>query len=133
MKRKFYLVFWTFVLILALTACKSKSTATVIEYSSKAIGIGSQAVSRIDEYLDGKTDDVTTREKLDKLYADLEEIDKVDIDEKYKGDDFITTDILLSSSSILNYSITDSADNYNSILEHRNNLAERVGKESRDK
>lgn len=132
MKKNFYPIFFTFILILALTACKAKSTATVIEYSSKANSIGSQAISLIDDYLDGKTDHETTLTKLDRLYSDMKDIDKVDIDEKYLGDDFITTDILMANTSILQYSLTDTDDNYNSILEHRNSIAERVGKELRD-
>lgn len=115
------------VLVIALSGCSGSTKA-----SDKAISIGKQAVSVVDDYLDGKLTYDEADEKLDGLKSDMQYVDDLPQDDEHKAADFgISTDITLISHDLLIDNVDNTSESYDELVDRRNALAEEVGEKKR--
>lgn len=118
------LPFWlAAIMVLALTGCGG------IDASNKAVSIGKQALTAVDEYLDGESEYFNVKDRLDECYDELEYADDLPIDEK--ADWYIRVDILNMSAYLNSDHYDGNAETYDKLIESRNSLAEDLGEKTR--
>ena len=126
MKKQKYRISFTLSLLffcLLFSSCKKENGA-----SEKAISNGKAVIEIADDYLDKEIDAGVAREKIQAIYEDMSYVETMDKnDENYSADFYISTDILLIDSSILNDSIKTNAERYDAIVDARNSLADKTG------
>jgi len=111
-------LFITVVMIFA--ACTSSRYANASERNRN---IATQALNITDEFLDSE---VSARDAYNRVDA-LADIDR----DGDRANGSIATDILLLRSALLNSSISDTNENWDTVLERRNRIAEGLGLSAR--
>lgn len=128
MKRSFFSgILVILALAIILSGCSGGTKA-----SNKAVSVGKQAVSVADDYLDGKLTYDEADEKLDELSDEMDYVDDMKQGDKNKAADFsIQANIVRLSSGIFNDSISGTDETYDSVVDTRNSLADKVGEKKR--
>ena len=119
--KKILLFIFGIIITLTLLSCNNHKS----ELKKESISAAQRAIDLADEYLDFKIEGEDANRELSNMYYRLNSRKEVSHEDK-----MVTTDILLLDSSILND--TFSHNRYDSILKHRNSLAERIGEEIRE-
>lgn len=116
-----------FVFTIGLFGCSEKTNA-----SDKALSVGKQAISIVDEYLDGTATYEEAYEKLSELQEEMDYVDDMDRENEHRVDDFlISSDLIMLSHRLLMDYYDGTDETYNDIIEQRNDLAEEIGESKR--
>lgn len=128
MKRLILLVLAIVVFATVLSGCGGSK----VKCSAKAISVGKQAISVVDDYLDGNISYYTADSKLDELYDDMEYANDLPYDDEYRTADlFVRWDISLCESDLVLDWVKCTSESYNNLIDSRNKLAEEIGEKKR--
>lgn len=120
---------WVFVIGIFLALISASSCGTENRTASaKAISIGEQVLETVDGYLDGTISYDRSKEKINSLLTDMNYLDDQTTENDHCiADKSIRTSISSISTSLTYDNFKNDSDSYDRLLEHRNNLAEKIG------
>ena len=122
------------VLMIIVAFLCSCSNAKEVKASNMAVSVGKQAIQLIDDYLDGRKNAHDVQQELMALHEKMSYTSDyvgTEMTAEQRDDWSISNAILSAEANIGFYEYDSNPENYNTIIERRNNLADLVGIEKR--